>query len=98
MNFYRRKRYDNKKEYRIEIFFKERWRSMTDYLVPYYLLKSMSPMNRSDLIEFTNKGTTKWVRDLLDGSLYCDIKNISNLFFQDIFYPLIAEDTSAFAS
>jgi hypothetical protein len=38
MKFYCRKGYKNGSEFRIEIFYEDRWKSLSDYVVPFYQL------------------------------------------------------------
>lgn len=73
MNFYRRKRYKKGTKHRIEIFHKENWRSISDYVVPFHKLKNLSPQTNYVFLDTNNRTTAKWVRDLPGGSLHHDI-------------------------
>jgi hypothetical protein len=73
MSFYRRKIYKNGAEYRIEIHHQDRWRSMSDYVAPFYLMNNPTFWTKYDFLSNNHKSTVKWVRDLPAGSLYNDI-------------------------
>lgn len=73
MDFYRRKSYKNGNAYRIEIFYKNHWRSLSDYAPPFYQLDNTSSSTKYNFNTGHSKNVAKWVRDLEGPYLYSDI-------------------------
>ena len=75
MLFYRRKLFKNGSDYRIQVYFEENWRTLSDYIIPFYRLDKCTDSTKYEFIGANHPKAAKWVRNLIGGSLYSHIND-----------------------